>query len=188
MTLYFNIFHDFPLFVSGFFGFGAIEFKCVWLLFFDKGLKFSSVKTEMSKSGLSLINLQGSKAFTRQLPSTWLAMWLSHFDFDVILTAFQVILKTYSLHRKSSYSELFWYLRISPYSVRLRENAGKMRTRITPNTDTFYAVTLIFHYHNVSVELTRFSKFSFMGMGLKTKIRRPRICMRIFISQLSKLK
>ena len=144
MTLYFNIFHDFPLFVSGFFGFGAIEFKCVWLLFFDKGLKFSSVKTEMSKSGLSLINLQGSKAFTRQLPSTWLAMWLSHFDFDVILTAFQVILKTYSLHRKSSYSELFWYLRISPYSVRLRENAGKMRTRITPNTDTFYAVTLYF--------------------------------------------
>ena len=29
---------------------------------------------------------------------------------------------------------------ISPYSVRMRENAGKMRTRITPNTDTFYAV------------------------------------------------
>ena len=26
------------------------------------------------------------------------------------------------------------------YSVRMRENAGKMRTRITPNTDTFYAV------------------------------------------------
>ena len=31
---------------------------------------------------------------------------------------------------------------ISPYSVRMRENAGKMRTRITPNTDTFYAVKL----------------------------------------------
>ena len=31
-------------------------------------------------------------------------------------------------------------LRISPYSVRMRENAGKMGTRITPNTDTFYAV------------------------------------------------
>ena len=28
----------------------------------------------------------------------------------------------------------------SPYSVRVRENAGKMRTRITPNTDSFYAV------------------------------------------------
>ena len=32
--------------------------------------------------------------------------------------------------------------RISLYSVRMRENAGKMRTRITPNTDTFYAVKL----------------------------------------------
>ena len=25
-------------------------------------------------------------------------------------------------------------------SVRMQENAGKMRTRITPNTDTFFAV------------------------------------------------
>ena len=28
-------------------------------------------------------------------------------------------------------------LRISPYSVRMRKKAGKMRTRITPNTDSF---------------------------------------------------
>ena len=33
-------------------------------------------------------------------------------------------------------------LRISPYSVRTRESAGKMRTRITSNTDTFYVVTV----------------------------------------------
>ena len=32
-------------------------------------------------------------------------------------------------------------LRISPYLVRMRENAGKMRTRITPNTDSFYGVS-----------------------------------------------
>ena len=31
-------------------------------------------------------------------------------------------------------------LPISPYSVQMRENPGKMRTRITPNTNTFYAV------------------------------------------------
>ena len=31
-------------------------------------------------------------------------------------------------------------LRISPYSVQIRENAGKMRTRITSSTYTFYAV------------------------------------------------
>ena len=30
---------------------------------------------------------------------------------------------------------------ISPYSVRMRENVGKMHSRITPNTETFYAVT-----------------------------------------------
>ena len=30
--------------------------------------------------------------------------------------------------------------RISPYSVQMQKNAGKMRTRITLNTDTFYAV------------------------------------------------
>ena len=30
------------------------------------------------------------------------------------------------------------------YSVRMRENAGKMQTRITPNTDYFYAV-LVFN-------------------------------------------
>ena len=29
---------------------------------------------------------------------------------------------------------------ISLYSVRMRENAEKTRTRITPNTDTFWAV------------------------------------------------
>ena len=50
-------------------------------------------------------------------------------------------------------SELFWsaFFRIrteygeirsiSPYSVRMRENVQKMRTRINLNTDTFYAVT-----------------------------------------------
>ena len=31
---------------------------------------------------------------------------------------------------------------ISPYSVQMRGNAGKMRTRLTPNTDTFYAAII----------------------------------------------
>ena len=34
--------------------------------------------------------------------------------------------------------------RIFPYSLRMRENPGKMRTRITRNTDSFYAVHLTF--------------------------------------------
>ena len=32
-----------------------------------------------------------------------------------------------------------WIQSISPYSVRIRENAGKMWTRITPTMGTFYA-------------------------------------------------
>ena len=38
---------------------------------------------------------------------------------------------------RTEYGEMH---RISPYSVRMRENAGKMWTRITPNTDAFYNV------------------------------------------------
>ena len=52
-----------------------------------------------------------------------------------------------SLRKKCSYSELFWSAFFQhfpvvgpPYLVRMRENAGKMWTRITPNTTTFYAV------------------------------------------------
>ena len=40
---------------------------------------------------------------------------------------------------RTEYGEI---LNISPYSVRIRENAGKIRTRITPNTDSFYAVLI----------------------------------------------
>ena len=39
-------------------------------------------------------------------------------------------------------TEIYSVLRISPHSARMRENAGKIRIRITPNTDTFYAVIL----------------------------------------------
>ena len=44
------------------------------------------------------------------------------------------IFLTFSLIR-TEYEEICF-----PYSVRMRENAEKMRTRITPNTDTFYVV------------------------------------------------
>ena len=41
---------------------------------------------------------------------------------------------------------------ISPYSVQMRESPGKMRTRITPNTDSFYVVNVMFMITN-STEL-----------------------------------
>ena len=33
------------------------------------------------------------------------------------------------------------FISFSPYLVQMRGNAGKMPTRVTPNKDTFYAVT-----------------------------------------------
>ena len=41
------------------------------------------------------------------------------------------------------------WIRSSPYSVRMRENAGKIQTRIIPNTDTFYAVTFQWIFSNI---------------------------------------
>ena len=52
-----------------------------------------------------------------------------------------------TLRKMSPFSELFWSAFFPHFpasgrntekvSVRMRENAGKMRTRITPNTDTY---------------------------------------------------
>ena len=36
--------------------------------------------------------------------------------------------------------------RHSPYTVRMRENAGKIRIRIISNTDTFYAVLYVLKF------------------------------------------
>ena len=44
---------------------------------------------------------------------------------------------------RTEYGEI---LGISLYSVRMLENTGKLRTRINPNTDTFYAVTVSVYY------------------------------------------
>ena len=62
------------------------------------------------------------------------------------LSVFGVILVSIFLafsHIRTEYGEI---LRISPYSVRMRENAGKMQKRITPNTDTFFAVAARSHF------------------------------------------
>ena len=45
---------------------------------------------------------------------------------------------SHSLRKKCQYSELFW----SAFS-HIRTECGKLRTRITPNTDTFYVGTLL---------------------------------------------
>ena len=54
---------------------------------------------------------------------------------------------------RTEYGEIW---SISPYSVRIRENAGKMRIKITPNTSTFYAVGMdisVFLFDTQSVRI-----------------------------------
>ena len=64
-------------------------------------------------------------------------------DFTVDSIVFGVILvrifPTFSRLR-TEYGEI---LGISSYSVQMQETVRKMQTRITPNTDTFYAVFTI---------------------------------------------
>ena len=59
------------------------------------------------------------------------------------VSVFEVILVRIFPGFSRIWTEYGEILRISPYSVRMRENAGKMRTRITPNTDSFYAVMFV---------------------------------------------
>ena len=74
-------------------------------LFFDLYFNFVSVKIEINKKNnkrLNWINLEGSDALKRQKYDTWIAMWLNHFEIDVIWTAFKGFLK---LH---SHISVFW--------------------------------------------------------------------------------
>ena len=59
--------------------------------------------------------------------------------FEIFVTVCcESFLESNSLREKWPYSELFW----SAFS-HIRTGYRKMRTRITPNTDTFYAMTLL---------------------------------------------
>ena len=53
-------------------------------LFYNHYFNFLSVKTEINKNVLNLINLDGFEAFKRQTPGTSLEICVNHFDFDVI--------------------------------------------------------------------------------------------------------
>ena len=67
-------------------------------LFFDLYFNFLSVKTEINMKNnkrLNWINLEGSDALKRQKHDTWIAMWLNHFEIDVMWTAFKRFLKLY---------------------------------------------------------------------------------------------
>ena len=98
-------------------------------LFFDLCFNFLSVKTEINKKNnkrLNLINLEGSDALKRQKYNTWIAMWLNHFENDVIWIAFQLFLKL-----RSHITVLWRFCRISLISefsflgIGLKTKTGK---------------------------------------------------------------
>ena len=74
-------------------------------LFFHLYFNFLSVKTVINKNNnkwLNLINLERSDALKRQKYDTWLAIWLNHFDIEVIWEAFREFLKL------NSHMSVFW--------------------------------------------------------------------------------
>ena len=67
-----------------------LGYKAEMHLCYDHYFNFWRVKYDINKNKLNLINLERSEALKRQLPATWSPIRLNHFDFDVILTVFQV--------------------------------------------------------------------------------------------------
>ena len=65
-------------------------------LCFYHSFNFLSAKTKMNKNVLNLINVDGLKAFKRQIPGTWLEICVNHFEFDVIWRTSQLLLKLHS--------------------------------------------------------------------------------------------
>ena len=82
---------------------------------------------------------------------TLLFQWIKRMNICQPDSSIHLLCDRQSVKRVSirSYSALYfswifphsdWIQRDSPYSVQMRENPGKMQTRITPNTDSFYTV------------------------------------------------
>ena len=65
------------------------------------------------------------------------------------------------------------WIRIDTYSIRMRENAGKMRSRITPNTGNFYVVFNVSFGlidHNISHTNAVFLEFTCRVISILIKI------------------
>ena len=61
---------------------------------------------------------------------------------------------------------------MSPYSVQMRENLGKMRTRITQNTDSFYAVNAFAKFHKRRLTHSELHRgwFNFLSYKIKMQV------------------
>ena len=100
-------------------------------LFFNLYFNFLRVKTEINKKNnkrLNWINVEGSDALKRQKYDRWIAMWLNHFEIDVIWTAFKGFLKLHS--HISVFWGFSWISVISEFSflgVELKTKTWKSR-------------------------------------------------------------
>ena len=118
-------------------------------LFFDPHFNFLSAKTKINKNVRNLINLDGLEAFKRQKYDTWIAMWLNHFENDVIWTAFQLFLK---LH--FHITVLWCFCKISGISEFLFLGIGlKMKTRKSRKISIFGSAKFkcIWMYFSISI-------------------------------------
>ena len=86
----------------------------------------------------------------------------SWFSFDSSRSLLLLYLNL-TLRKKHPYSELFWSVfsrirteyRENWVSLRIQSQCGKMRTRIIPNTGTFYSVWIFFHLGAVLLPLSQ---------------------------------
>ena len=76
--------------------FWVIKLKCMWICFMITILTFWVSKMTLAKT--NSINLERSEALKRQIPATWSAMRLNHFEFDVIWTYFKCFEATSSYY------------------------------------------------------------------------------------------
>ena len=107
-------------------------------LCFNHSFNCLSIETDINKNGLNLIYSEGSKAFKTQLAAAWLAMWLDHFEIDVVWTVFKEFLK---LHTHISVFWGFWWISvISKFSFL---GIGlKMKTQTSRKIFNFWFITL----------------------------------------------
>ena len=69
-------------------------------------------------------------------------------DYSDIVFGLLLLVCSYSLHENCPYSEFFWSVFFHIWTEdgkiwSIQSKCGKMRTRKTPNTDTFHAVNLL---------------------------------------------
>ena len=74
----------------------VINLKCMWICCMITILTFWVSKMTLAKT--NSINLERSEALKRQIPATWSAMRLNHFEFGVNWTYFKCFEATFSCY------------------------------------------------------------------------------------------